>query len=59
MTSAFVLDASIAFAWFNPGQATHASKALLKLVKSGTVAVVRPSGSLKFPMACSSHSVAS
>ena len=42
MISAFVLDASIAFAWVYPGQATPASENLLKLVKSGTVAVVPP-----------------
>ena len=42
MTSEFVLDASIAFAWVYPGQATPASENLLKLVESGTVAVVPP-----------------
>ena len=42
MTSAFVLDASIAFAWVYPGQATPESETLLKLVMSGTVAVVPP-----------------
>ncbi len=40
MISAFVLDASIAFAWIYPGQATPASETLLELVESGTVAVV-------------------
>ena len=42
MISAFVLDASIAFAWVYPGQATPESETLLKLVKSGTVAVLPP-----------------
>lgn len=42
MISAFVLDASIAFAWVYPSQATAASETLLDLVESGTVAVVPP-----------------
>ena len=42
MISTFVLDASMAFAWVYPGQATPESETLLKLVKSGTVAVVPP-----------------
>lgn len=40
MTSAFVLDASTLFAWVYRGQTAPASKTLLKLVKSDTVAVV-------------------
>ena len=42
MNPAFVLDASMAFAWVYPGQATYESEALLELVESGTVAVVPP-----------------
>lgn len=42
MSEAFVLDASIAFAWFYPRQATPVSETLLGLVESGTVAVVPP-----------------
>ena len=42
MIPAFVLDASMAFAWVYPGQATSESESLLKLVESGTVAVVPP-----------------
>lgn len=40
MTSAFVLDASTLFAWVYPGRTAPASKILVKLVSSGTVAVV-------------------
>ncbi len=40
MISAFVLDASIAFAWVYPCQASPASETLLEFVESGTVAVV-------------------
>ena len=42
MSEAFVLDASIAFAWVYPGQATRTSETLLGLVESGTVGVVPP-----------------
>lgn len=40
MTSEFVLDASTAFARVYLGLTAPASKTLLKLVSSGTVAVV-------------------
>lgn len=42
MSEGFVLDASIAFAWVYPGQATPVSETLLGLVESGAVGVVPP-----------------
>lgn len=42
MSEAFVLDASIAFAWVFPEQATPASETMLGSVESGAVAVVPP-----------------
>lgn len=42
MSGAFVLDASIAFAWVYPVQSTAASETLLGLVESGAMGVVPP-----------------
>lgn len=36
MTSAFVVDASMAIAWVHPGQATAASEAFLRAIDHGT-----------------------
>ncbi len=42
MSGVFVVDASVAFAWVYPSQASPKTDALLKLIESGTVAVVPP-----------------
>lgn len=42
MTTAFVLDASMAFAWVLPSQASTAAEALLKRVEEGDEVVVPP-----------------
>ena len=49
MSNGFVVDASMAFAWVKPSQASQESDALLEQIEQGATVVVPPLWFLRSP----------